>query len=56
MFGNYVKKILSGTWKGAVEGSSLTNTGYRSDYNCSTVTTCCCYKNSEQTSQTSGQF
>jgi hypothetical protein len=47
MFDNYAKKILSGTGKGAVEGSALTDTGYRSDYNCITVATCCHYKNSE---------
>jgi len=51
MFDNYAKKILPGTGKGAVEGSALTDTGYRSDYNCITVATCCHYKNSEHCRQ-----
>jgi hypothetical protein len=48
MFDNYAKNSLSGTAKSAVEGSTLSNTGYRSDYNCITFATCCHYKNSEK--------
>ena len=48
MFNNYAKKRLSGTVKSAVEGSTLSNTGYRSDYNCITFAACCHYNNSEK--------
>jgi hypothetical protein len=48
MFDNYAKKSLSGTAKSAVEGSALSNTGYRSDYNCITFVTCCHYKHLEK--------
>jgi hypothetical protein len=44
---NYAKKSLSGIGKHAAEGSALTNTGYRSDYNCITVAACCLYKTLE---------
>jgi len=47
MFDNYAKKSLSGTAKSAVKGSTLSNTGHRSDYNFITFATCH-YKNSEK--------
>jgi len=46
MFDNYAKKSLSGAAKSAVEGSMLSNTENRSDYNCMPFATYCYCKNS----------